>query len=73
MLKRLTYMGSTLRTRPPAFKARVASDLEEKVWPHIEGGRIRVVTNRTFPLIEAAQAHGMMENAAHVGKILLLT
>ena len=72
MLKRLTYTGSTLRTRPPAFKARIASELEEKVWPHIEAGRIRGVTNRTFPLEQAAQAHAMMESAGHVGKILLV-
>jgi putative PIG3 family NAD(P)H quinone oxidoreductase len=72
MLKRLTYTGSTLRTRPPAFKARIASELEAQVWPHIEAGRIRVVTSRTFPLAEAAQAHAMMEGAGHTGKILLL-
>jgi len=72
MLKRLTYTGSTLRTRPPAFKARIASELEAKVWPHIESGRIRPVISRTFPLAEAAQAHAMMESAAHVGKILLV-
>lgn len=72
MLKRLSYTGSTLRTRPAAFKARIAAELEAQVWPHIESGRIRVVTNRTFPLSEAAQAHAMMESAGHVGKILLL-
>jgi NADPH2:quinone reductase len=72
MLKRLTYTGSTLRTRPPAFKARIASELEAQVWPHIEAGRIRIVTGRTFPLTEAAQAHAMMESAGHTGKILLL-
>ena len=72
MLKRLTYTGSTLRTRPPAFKARIASDLETQVWPHIEAGRIRVVTGKTFPLAEAAQAHAMMESAGHTGKILLI-
>ncbi|HTE13683.1 MAG TPA: NAD(P)H-quinone oxidoreductase, partial [Burkholderiales bacterium] len=33
MLKRLTYTGSTLRTRPVAFKTRVAQELEAKVWP----------------------------------------
>ncbi len=71
MLKRLTYTGSTLRTRPPAFKARVAQELEEKVWPLIESGRIRVVTGRTFPLAEAAKAHALMESAGHTGKILL--
>jgi NADPH2:quinone reductase len=72
MLKRLTYTGSTLRTRPPAFKARVASELEAQVWPHFEAGRIRPVTNTKFPLDEASKAHAMMESAGHVGKILLV-
>ena len=72
MLKRLTYTGSTLRTRPPAFKARTARELEEKVWPEIAQGRIRVVTQHTFPLEEAARAHALMESSQHTGKILLL-
>jgi NADPH:quinone reductase len=72
MLKRLIYTGSTLRTRPPEFKARIATELEERVWPHIESGRIRLVTHRTFPLAEAAAAHALMESAAHTGKILLV-
>jgi len=72
MLKRLTYTGSTLRTRPAAFKARVAQELEAKVWPLIESGKIRVVTGKTFPLAEAAQAHALMESAQHTGKIVLL-
>ena len=72
MLKRLTYTGSTLRTRPPEFKARIADELREKVWPHIKGGRIRLVTHRAFPLAKAAEAHALMESAAHTGKILLV-
>jgi NADPH:quinone reductase len=72
MLKRLTYTGSTLRTRPPEFKARVARELREQVWPHIEQGRIRTVTSQTFALAEAAKAHAAMESALHTGKILLL-
>ena len=72
MLKRLTYTGSTLRTRPNAFKARIASELESQVWPHVEGGRIRPVISTTFPLADAASAHAMMEKAGHVGKILLV-
>ena len=72
MLKRLTYTGSTLRTRPPAFKARIASELREKVWPKIENGAVRVVTHKAFPLSEAAEAHALMENAGHTGKILLI-
>src|SRR5690242_8351517 len=72
MLKRLTYTGPTLRTPPPASKARVARELEEKVWPLIESGKIRVVTGKTFPLAEAARAHALMESAQHTGKIVLV-
>ena len=72
MLKRLTYTGSTLRTRPAAYKARIAEELEAKVWPLIEAGRIKVVTRQTLPLAEAARAHALMESAQHTGKILLL-
>lgn len=71
MLKRLTYTGSTLRTRPVAFKTRVAQELEAKVWPLIEAGKIRVVTGLTLPLGQAAASHALMESAGHTGKILL--
>ena len=71
MLKRLTYTGSTLRTRPPAYKAKVAQELEARVWPEIERGRIRVVTRQTFPLADATKAHALMESAQHTGKIVL--
>ena len=71
MLKRLTYTGSTLRTRPAAFKTRVAQELESRVWPIIESGGIRVVTRHTFALADAARAHALMESSGHVGKILL--
>ena len=72
MLKRLIYTGSTLRTRPSAFKTRVAQELEAKVWPLVESGQIKLVTRQTLPLAEAAAAHAMMESARHTGKIVLL-
>jgi len=71
MLKRLTYTGSTLRTRPDTFKARIARELEAQVWPLVESGKIRVVTHRMLPLAEAAAGHALMESSQHTGKILL--
>jgi len=71
MLKRLVYTGSTLRTRPDAFKARIARELESQVWPLIAAGKIRVVTHSTLPLADAAKAHALMESGQHTGKILL--
>jgi len=72
MLKRLTYTGSTLRTRSPAFKASIAQELEARVWPLIESGRIKPVVHAAFPLAEAAKAHSLMESGAHTGKIVLI-
>ncbi len=71
MLKRITYTGSTLRTRPPEFKARTIAELRAKVWPEIKARHIRVVTSEVFPLEKAAEAHALMQSAGHSGKILL--
>ena len=69
--RRLVLTGSTLRPRPVEFKGAIARNLREKVWPHIESGRIRPVVFRIFPLDEAAQAHALMETGQHIGKIVL--
>ena len=69
--RRLVITGSTLRPRPIAFKGAIASALKAKVWPLIEGGRIKPVINRVFPAAQAAQAHALMESSQHVGKIVL--
>ena len=71
MLKRITYTGSTLRTRPSEFKAHTVAELRDKVWPKIAEGRIKVVTSEVLPLSKAARAHELMQDAAHTGKILL--
>ena len=69
--RRLVLTGSTLRPRPVEFKGAIARSLRERVWPHIESGRIRPVVFRIFPLDEAAQAHALMESGQHIGKIVL--
>jgi NADPH2:quinone reductase len=69
--RRLTITGSTLRPRPVAFKAQIARELRERVWPLLAAGRIKPVIHQTFPLEEAAAAHALMESSAHVGKIML--
>jgi len=69
--RRLSISGSTLRPRPVAFKAAIARNLRERVWPLFEGGRLKPVIYRTFPLAQAAEAHALMESSTHVGKIVL--
>jgi NADPH2:quinone reductase len=69
--RRLTITGSTLRPRPVAFKAQIARELRERVWPLLAAGTIKPVIYKTFALEEAAAAHALMESSAHVGKIML--
>jgi putative PIG3 family NAD(P)H quinone oxidoreductase len=71
MRRRLTLTGSTLRARPVEFKTMVADEIGKTVWPYVEGGRLRPVIDRTFPLSDAAGAHARMEAGDHVGKIVL--
>ena len=71
LMRRLSITGSTLRPRPVAFKAAIARNLRERIWPLIEAGKIRPVIHQTFALEQAADAHRLMESSTHVGKIVL--
>ena len=73
MLKRLSFTGSTLRSRSDQFKADVAADLRTLVWPLFARGatQLRATTFARFMLADAAKAHVMMESASKQGKILL--
>ncbi len=71
MQRRLTLTGSTLRPRPVEFKTMVADEIARTVWLYAEGGRLKPVIDRVFPLAEAAEAHLRMESGEHVGKIVL--
>jgi NADPH2:quinone reductase len=71
MIKRLTLTGSTLRPRPREVKARFARALEEKVWPLLAAGKVKVVVDSTFPLAQAADAHRRLESSRHIGKVVL--
>jgi putative PIG3 family NAD(P)H quinone oxidoreductase len=71
MMKRLTLTGSTLRPRTREVKAGFARALEEKVWPLLAAGKVKVVMDSTFPLAEAAEAHRRLESSRHIGKVVL--
>jgi NADPH2:quinone reductase len=71
MRKRLNITGSMLRPRSPEFKAAIAKNLEERIWPLLASGRIKPVINKVFPAEQAADAHRLMETSDHIGKIVL--
>lgn len=71
MLKRLIFTGSTLRSRPSAFKTRTAADLRARVWPWLASGEVQTHTHKVFSFEDVSAAHAMMEAGAHRGKILI--
>ena len=70
--KRLSILGSTLRSRSAAQKAKLVADFAEKALPRFDTGELKAVLAKTLPLAEAQAAHDAMQNAEVVGKIVLV-
>ena len=71
MRRRASLMSSAMRPRTTAEKGRIAQALLETVWPVLEAGRCGPVIHQVFPITEVAAAHRLMEQSAHIGKIVL--
>ena len=69
--KRGAVIATSLRARPAAEKATIVAAVREHVWPLIEQGRVKPVIHQRVPRDQAADAHRLMEESSHIGKILL--
>ena len=69
--KRLTHIGSTLRSRSHVEKAALIAELRTHVWPLLESHKVRPQIFQTFPLQRATEAHVLMDSGTHIGKIVL--
>ena len=73
MQRRLVLTGSTLRSQSIEEKGSIARTLLSEVWPLIEAGQVKPVIHSVFPLAASADAHRLMEESSHIGKIILRT
>jgi NADPH:quinone reductase len=71
MSKRLIITGSTLRSRSVGQKSALRSEVERQLWPLFEMKRLRPVVFQVFPLDRVVEAHQLVENGQHIGKVLL--
>ena len=71
MAKRGAISSTSLRARPREQKASIVAAVTENVWPTVEAGLIRPVIDTELPMQQAAQAHRIMAESTHTGKILL--
>lgn len=70
-VKNVKILGSTLRSKPPAVKAQILSELVEHVYPKIEAGEILPTIDSVFPITEAASAQERLYQNKNVGKVVM--
>lgn len=70
--KRITMVGTSLRSRPLEEKIAAVQAFARHTLPLLADGRIRPVMDQTFPMEKAAEAHRRMEANANFGKIVLV-
>ena len=70
-VKNIRIIGSTLRSRAPEVKAALMAELVQKVWPMVSDGRIRPTIHAVLPITEAEEAHRILQNGGHSGKVIL--
>jgi putative PIG3 family NAD(P)H quinone oxidoreductase len=72
LMRRLTVMGSTLRTRTPEQKAKIVADFVRNALPRFARGELRPIVGRTVPLERVREAHEALARNEVVGKIVLV-
>jgi putative PIG3 family NAD(P)H quinone oxidoreductase len=71
LVRRLSAIGSTLRTRSVAEKAAIAAGFRARFGAELEAGRIRPVVDRALPFARAGDAHRLLQASEHFGKVVL--
>lgn len=69
--KRLSVIGSTLRTRPVEEKAGIVSAFLSRFGDALAKGSIWPVVDRVLPLSDAQAAHDLLQASTHFGKVIL--
>lgn len=71
MRKRLSIIGSVLRSRSIAEKRDLVREFAERFVPLFENGSVKPIVDSVFPFEKVEDAHALMRQSGHVGKILL--
>ena len=69
--RRLSVVGTSLRSRPIADKAMIMAQLREVVWPMLGQGSLQPVVSEVYDLADVVAAHDALAAGDHFGKVLL--
>ncbi len=71
LTKRAAVMATSLRARPSSEKAAIVSAMVAQVWPLVADGSVRPIVHTTLPIEQVRDAHQVLEDSSHSGKVLL--
>lgn len=75
LFKRGSIHVTNLRRRPqtgPGSKAEIITALRQHLWPLIDAGAVAPVVAAEVPIVEAPEAHRLLDSDKTVGKVLLV-
>ena len=72
LAKRISLIGSTLRTRDAEFKATLLADMEQRLMPQFASGELKPMVAKTFGFADAAAAFEELARDQVVGKVILV-
>ena len=70
--KRASIHATTLRNQPVAEKSAIVAGVIDQVWPLVSAGTVIPIIHELVPMAEAGQAHRLLEEGDHTGKVLLV-
>jgi putative PIG3 family NAD(P)H quinone oxidoreductase len=69
--KRAAVHATSLRSRPLDEKAAICAAVVAELWPMVSDGRVRPIVGATYPMDRVAEAHQLVADSGHTGKVLL--
>ncbi len=72
LAKQATISATSLRFRPAAEKAAICAAVEEKVWPMLTDGRVKLSPETRIPFKDVRRAHAQLTGGDNIGKIVLV-
>ena len=71
LTKGIVFKGSMLRKCSVKEKGAILRALVREVWPKLESGEIKPSIDRVLDILQAEQAHAVLEQGQNVGKVVL--
>jgi NADPH:quinone reductase-like Zn-dependent oxidoreductase len=68
--KRVTYRGSSLRSRDEAYQGKLRDQLVEHALPRFIDGRFKILVDKVLPWEKIQEAHRLLEENKTKGKVI---